>query len=205
MAEAKTPNRPDMARESGSLARRDRERDQVSNPRRQYGGWSSSPFGLMDRMAEEMDRTFDRMFRDFGMPRRSWLGRNPIGSGEREGGLWSPRVEAFQKGDRFIVRADLPGLKKDDIQVDLTDDAITIRGERREEHEDKDEREGYYHTEREYGEFYRTIPVPEGVIAESAQASFKDGVLEISMQAPPEASRKRRLEIKESSEGSQRK
>jgi HSP20 family protein len=199
MAESKTTttNRPDTSRESGqSMERRDRE--QTPGPRRQNAGWLASPFSMMDRMVEEMDR----MFRDFGMPRRSWPARSPFGPSERAG-IWSPRVEAIQKGDRFIVRAELPGMKKDDIQVDLTDDAITIRGERREERQD--EREGYYHTEREYGEFYRTIPVPEGVIAESAQASFKDGVLEISMQAPPEAARRRRLEIKESAEGGERK
>ena len=97
------------------------------------------------------------------------------------------------------MRADLPGLKKEDVQVDVTENAITIHGERREEHQD--EREGYFHSEREYGQFYRTIPLPEGVITDSAQASFKNGVLEISMQAPPaEATRGRRIEIKDAGE-----
>jgi HSP20 family protein len=105
-----------------------------------------------------------------------------------------------QKGDRFTIRAELPGLKKDDVQVELTEEAVTLRGERREEHEE--EREGYYHSEREYGQFHRTIPLPEGVIAETAQASFRNGVLEITMQAAPaEASRGRTLEIQDGSEG----
>jgi HSP20 family protein len=157
----------------------------------------------MDRMTEEMDRVFDRVFGDFGLPRRSWLSRNLVTPSTGEG-LWAPRIEAFQKGDRFFVRAELPGLKKDDVQVELTDEALTIRGERREEREE--EREGYFHSEREYGRFQRAIPLPEGVIAESAQASFRDGVLEISMQAPPaETRRSRRLEIQESPDTGQKK
>src|SRR5262249_12190231 len=101
-----------------------------------------------------------------------------------------------QKGDKYIVRAELPGLKKDDVQVELTENALTIQGERREQHEE--EREGYFQSEREYGTFYRSVPLPEGVITESAQGTFRDGVLEITMQAPPaEASRGRRIDIKE--------
>lgn len=199
MPEAKTKNAETLTSTKGNVGR---EPGGASLQRREIGSFGS-PFDLIDRMADEMDRTFDRMLSGWGMPRRSWFARSPLRSFERET-IWTPRVEAFQKGDRFIVRADLPGLKKDDVQVELTDDAISIRGERREEHEE--EREGYYHSEREYGQFYRSIPLPEGVIGESAQASFKDGVLEISLQAPPaEATRGRRLEIKESSESGEKK
>jgi HSP20 family protein len=185
MPETKT--KPEHSQQG--LQRQDRSRQQ--NVQR----WSSpfaSPFEFMDRMTEEMDRTFDRMFQNFGVPRRSFLrGSLP---GTREAGF-TPRVEAFQKGDQFIVRADLPGMKRDDVHVELTDDALTIHGERKEEHEES--REGYFHSEREYGQFYRTVPLPEGVIGESAQASFKDGVLEVTMKAAPaEANRGRKLEIK---------
>lgn len=166
--------------------------------RRAMQRWEPSggfgPFDFIDRMSDEMDRVFDRMFRDFGVPRRPWW-RSPGAMTAREG-TWTPRVEAFQKGDRFIVRAELPGMKKDDVQVELTEDALTLHGERREEHEE--EHEGYYHSEREYGQFYRTIPLPEGVIGESARASFRNGVLEIAMQAAPSEGRK--LEIKDSYE-----
>lgn len=195
MAETKT-NRSESSKEgSQTLARQ--ERDSAAMQRRgASGNWLASPVDVFDRMTEEMDRTFDRMFRDFGMPRRSWL-THPFRSRASEGS-WAPRIETFQKGDRYIVRADLPGLKKDDVQVELTNEAVTIRGERRDEKEE--EREGYYHSEREYGEFYRSIPLPDGVITESAQASFNNGVLEISMQAPPAETRSRRLEIKEASE-----
>ena len=155
----------------------------------------ASPFEFMDRMSEEIDRWFDRATRAIGSSRSGSSSHGLFGSHAREG-LWFPRVEAFQKGDVFIVRADLPGLKREDLEVDLTDDAVTIRGERRDEHQEQ--REGYWRSEREYGQFHRTIPLPEGVIAESAKATFRDGVLEISMQAaPPEANRGRRLEIKD--------
>jgi HSP20 family protein len=194
MAETKT-NRSESSKE-GTEALTRQERDRGGMQRRDAGNWLASPFDVFDRMAEEMDRTFDRMFRDFGVSRGSWLTR-PFRSRAGEG-LWAPRIEAFQQGDRFIVRADLPGLKKDDVQVELTDDAVTLRGERREEHEEK--REGYFRSEREYGQFHRSIPLPEGVITESAQATFKNGVLEISMQAPPAETRGRRLEIKDASD-----
>ena len=126
-----------------------------------------------------------------------------LGSGGT-GLLWTPRIEAMQKGDQFVIRAELPGLKKEDVQIDLGENALTIRGERREEHQE--ERQGYFHSEREYGQFHRTVPLPEGVIAETAQASFRNGVLEITMQAPPaEASRGRRLEITDESQSGETK
>lgn len=192
MAESKT-NRSEHSEGGQALARGERDRGTMrgTQPER----WLSSPFELMDRMSDEMDRVFDRVFRDFGAPRRSWLSSR----GERTmHGLWTPRVEAFQKGNQFIVRAELPGLKKDDVQVEVTDEAVTLHGQRREEREE--EREGFYHSELEYGQFHRTIQLPDGVIADSAKASFRDGVLEITMQAAPaEARRGRRLEITESS------
>ncbi|MGE3513384.1 MAG: Hsp20/alpha crystallin family protein, partial [Vicinamibacterales bacterium] len=157
--------------------------------------FSGNPFEIMQRMSDEMDRLFEDL--GFG---RSRLLRSAYG-GASPAATWSPRIEAFQDGDRFIVRADLPGVKKDDLDVNLTDDAITIQGQRQQEQ--RDERQGYYRSERSYGSFYRAIPLPEGVIADSCQANFKDGVLEITMQAPPhEVSRGRRIDIGESSETS---
>lgn len=180
-----------------------RERDTRGMRRWESGSATfGSPFELMDRMGEEMDRWWGRMFGDVGFPRRS-MRSGGFGSPAAQG-LWAPRIEAFQKGDRFIVRAELPGMKKDDVQVELTDEALTIHGERREEHEE--EREGYYHSERQYGQFQRTVPLPEGVITESANASFRDGVLEVTMQAPPsEANRGRKLEIKDAAAGDMKK
>ena len=149
-------------------------------------GWGSSPFRALQRMADEMDRMFD----DFGLGRR-WT------TPWRETGMeaWAPDIDVFQKNNELTIRADLPGLKRDEVSVDITDDAVTIQGERK--HEKEEEREGYYRSERSYGSFCRVVPLPEGAISEQAKANFHDGVLEITMPAPP-ASKGRRLEIAES-------
>jgi HSP20 family protein len=152
--------------------------------------WSGDPFSSMRRLSDQMDRW---IFGDlFG--RSLW----PSRAARETGGpaFWAPQIETFQRGDQFVVRADLPGLRKEDVNVEVTDAALVIQGERHEEHEEN--REGYYRSERSYGTFHRAVPLPEGTIAESAKASFKDGVLEVVMQAPPkEVSRGRRLEISE--------
>jgi HSP20 family protein len=93
-----------------------------------------------------------------------------------------------------LVRADLPGLRKEDVTVEISDDSLTIQGERRDEHEE--EREGLFTSERTYGSFYRVVPLPEGAIPDSGKASFKNGVLEVTVEAPPrEVSRGRRIDV----------
>jgi HSP20 family protein len=105
----------------------------------------------------------------------------------------------FQRNNELIIKADLPGLTKDDVKVEVTEDSVTLQGERRTEREE--ERQGVYRSERTYGNFHRVIPLPEGAITEQAKAIFRDGVLEISMPAPPEqVNRGRRLEITEAGE-----
>ena len=157
--------------------------------------FGNSPFSFMRRFSEEMDQ----LFGDFGFG-SGWLtpslGRGFMSDvGEFGRGLWSPQIETFEREGQLVIRADLPGLSKDDVKVDVSDDAITISGERRNENEQQ--REGYYRTERSYGSFYRQIPLPEGVNADDAQASFRNGVLEITLKAPQLQSQKRRLEISE--------
>jgi HSP20 family protein len=152
--------------------------------------WDPFPFRALRRFADE----FDRMFEDFGFGTQSGMTTFSKGSGSGNE-MWAPDVEAFQKGDQLVIKADLPGLSKDDVTIDVTDDAVTIQGERKAEQ--KEEREGYYRRERSYGSFYRVIPLPQGAITEQAKAEFRDGVLEITMPAPP-ASKGRRLEIRDS-------
>ena len=149
----------------------------------------ANPFSLLGRLAEQMTSVFD----DFGAP-----------VGSRSGALsrqlaWSPSIDVFQRGNELVVRADLPGVGPEDVNVDVSDDAITLSGERQDEQ--RDERNGVYRYERSYGSFYRTIPLPEGTIADQAKANFKNGVLEITIPAPPEqVSRGRRLEISRAEE-----
>jgi HSP20 family molecular chaperone IbpA len=107
---------------------------------------------------------------------------------------WSPRVDVVQRGNEVVVRADLPGVDPDNVTVDVTDDAIVLSGQRQEERVENGG--SVYRVERAYGAFYREIPLPEGAIVDQASASFRDGVLEISVPAPPaQVSRGRRLEI----------
>lgn len=136
----------------------------------------------VDRLAEDLGvgrGLFSSLER--GLPNRAW-------------GAWSPQVEMFERDGELVLRADLPGLSKDDVKVELGDNAVTIEGERREEREEK--REGFYSSERSYGKFYRRLPLPQGVDTEDATASFRDGVLEVTMPAPKaEARTARKLEI----------
>jgi HSP20 family protein len=159
--------------------------------RLQHREIGSSRGGLLERFSDEMDRIFD----DFGL-RGTW--RSPAWAPWRSSAssMWSPAIEVHQRNDELVVRADLPGLKKDDVKVDVSDDAITIEGERRQE--SKSEAAGLYRSERSYGRFCRTIALPEGAMTDQAKATFANGVLEITMPAPPEQARRgRRLEVSE--------
>ncbi len=150
--------------------------------------WMESPFGLMRRFSEEVERLFE----EYGIGRglRSW------GSGQgREQGqpLWSPQVEMYERDHHLVICADLPGLKKDDIQVEIADNTLTLHGERHQEFEDT--REGYRRSERSYGSFYRAIPLPESAEAEHAQANFQDGVLKITLPLSQEKKQRRRIDV----------
>ena len=107
---------------------------------------------------------------------------------------WNPALEAFQRGDEFVVRADVPGVDKKDLTVEVEDNALVIQGERSHQKEHKDD--GYYRTERSYGRFYRVVPLPEGAITDSIKATCRNGVLEVTLKAPPnEVTRGRQIEI----------
>jgi len=158
-----------------------------------------SPFSLMRRFSEEMDRLFGDF--SFGGSLATGVGREFNRLADLEGSMWLPQVEAFEREGNLIVRADLPGLTKDDINVDIADDAIKIRGERRQEKEENEE--GYYRSERSYGSFYREIPLPSGINREEANATFRNGVLEITVPVSARQSGSRRIEIGEGSEAEQ--
>src|SRR3972149_4907590 len=134
----------------------------------------TSPFTLMRRLSDDMERMFEdtwgarrfpRLFRGLEVPESRW----------------TPNIEAFERKGQFVVKADLPGMTKDHVKVEVSDGELVIQGERKEEKEQKEK--GYYASERSYGAFYRALPLPEGVKADEAKATFKDGVLEIVMPA----------------------
>jgi HSP20 family protein len=156
---------------------------------------TANPFGMMRRFTKDMERLFDdfeefrfsNFFKDFAPFRM-----------EFDTAKWVPQIEVLHHNGQLLVRADLPGLTKEDVNVELTDDMLTISGERKEEKEEK--REGFYRSERSYGNFYREIPLPEGAKTEDGAATFHNGVLEITMPVPKVETSTRKLEIKEPTE-----
>jgi HSP20 family protein len=190
----------DERKSQSALAKGNRESDTGIARREQLSNLRTvSPFAFMRRFSEEMERLFGDF--GFGHGLASGFGREFGRLAELEASMWSPQVEAFEREGKFIVRADLPGLTKDDIKVEVTDDAIKIRGERRQQKEESDE--GYYRSERSYGSFYRAIPLPSGVNPEEANATFRNGVLELTMPAPARQPGSRRIEIGEGTETKQ--
>ena len=174
-------------RETQEVARRETSSaPAMRDPYARSGNWPDS-FHQFRRLSDYMDRWFDSL----------GLGRMSQRPGSFEGawtGLWAPELETFMRGDQFIIRMDLPGLKADDVNVEVTDDSIRIHGERQQSHDDS--QEGWYRSERSYGQFHREVLLPEGAQADTAKASFRDGVLEIAIKAPPrQAAKPRRIAI----------
>jgi HSP20 family protein len=154
-----------------------------------------SLFRQMLRINDEMDRLFDSI--GFGSLFGSPLSETAASS---ERAVWSPEIEMFERDNKLVIRADLPGLHKDEVDVEIDNDQVRIRGERR--HEFSGQEGGVYRSERSYGRFERIIALPEGINAEQAEARYRDGVLEISMPAAQRAQSSRKLQIQEG-QGSQ--
>jgi HSP20 family protein len=150
-----------------------------------------NPFALLQRfLTEDISSVF-------GEPQSGKSRAGANGNGNADPLAFAPKIDVLQRGNELVVRADLPGVKPDDVTVEVSEDAITISGQRKEEA--VEDSGNIYRVERRYGAFFREIPLPEGAIADQAKASFKDGVLEITVPAPPEqVSRGRRLEIAKS-------
>ena len=136
------------------------------------------PFEELEDMERRIDEAFGRSF----LP-RVWR-RFPVAEKE-----WLPAVEMFEKEDRFIVKAELPGMKEEDIDISVTDDTLTIKGEKKSESEVKDE--DYCFCERSYGSFFRSIALPSNVDAKKIEANFDDGVLEVNLPKMPEVKPKK--------------
>lgn len=147
------------------------------------------PFSLMRRFSEDMDRLFEGFF---GPSLWSSEPLSMLGQSTR----W-PELEMHQEGNRWVVQADVPGLRREDVNVEVRDGELVISGERRSQSE-KNER-GFYRSERTYGSFSRAIPLPEGANLESASASFENGVLRIELEVPEQQQRSRRIEVREGS------
>jgi HSP20 family protein len=139
---------------------------------------AADPFAFMRRVTEELDRAF------------GFRSETPL-LPEFYPKMWAPEIEVFERGEKFVVRVDLPGLTKENVKIEVTHDELMIEGERKvEKREAPDEKaveknEGLYRTERTYGRFFRRVGIPEHVKAENAVATFRNGVLEIEMPTIP--------------------
>lgn len=132
-------------------------------------------FGDLTRMQDEMNRFFDEFF-----------GEHRQGLAE---GSWLPMVDVSETNGEFIVRAELPGMRHEDIDISVQDNILTLKGEKKQEK--KEERENFHRLERSYGSFSRSFSLPAGVKPDDIKATFKDGVLEISMPKAEEAKAKK--------------
>lgn len=138
-----------------------------------------TPWDLMHRATEEMTRLLDSI--DTGRAGMA-LGAGGLMRGlEGRGGagMFVPPIEVEQRSDAVVVRTDLPGIDPDQINVTVSDGVLNISGERTQE--EKEEREGFVRSERRYGSFYRAIPLPDGADEDNVNASFDNGVLEVTV------------------------
>lgn len=138
------------------------------------------PLHELGTLQNEMNRLFNTVFDTPALGNGGALRR------------WMPAMDLVETDDRFVLRADLPGLTEDDVKVEFEDGTLTVSGERKSEHESKGE--GYVRVERAFGSFSRSLTLPQGVDPEAVTASFERGVLEVSIPKP-EARKPRRIEI----------
>jgi HSP20 family protein len=137
------------------------------------------PFRELSSLQTEMNRLFNAAF------------DSPPGDG---GAVrrWAPAMDLLETDDNFVLRADLPGMTEDDVNIELEDNVLTVSGERKAEHEEK--REGFYRVERAFGSFARSLTLPRGIDAESVNAAFDKGVLEVRIPKP-EQRKPRKIQI----------
>ena len=133
------------------------------------------------------ERDMDRMMDDFfGRRFRPWWPERWFGGEAMD--VRAPVVDLFEEKDDIVVKAELPGMDKDDIEVNLTDNMLTIKGEKKKEDEVKEK--NFYRCERSYGSFLRNIDLPKAVLADKVKASFKNGILEVRVPKTEEAKSK---------------
>jgi HSP20 family protein len=141
------------------------------------------PFTGLSRWESEMDRMMDDFF---GRRMRPWWPERWL-RGEREE-ITAPAVDVYEEKDEIVVKAELPGMDKSDIEVNLSDSQLTLKGEKKKE--EKIEKENYFRSERSYGAFIRSVGLPTDVQADKVKASFKNGILEVRLPKTEEAKAK---------------
>jgi HSP20 family protein len=138
------------------------------------------PLRELSSLQSEMNRLFNTAF------------DAPSGSSGPVTRRWVPAMDLVESGDQFVLRADLPGMSEEDIQIELEDGTLTVSGERKAEHEQREE--GFHRVERSFGAFSRSLTLPKGIDGDAVSASFDRGVLEIRIPKPEER-KPRRISI----------
>ncbi|HSF59566.1 MAG TPA: Hsp20/alpha crystallin family protein [Candidatus Binatia bacterium] len=141
------------------------------------------PFMDLSRWERDMERMMEDFF---GRRARPWWPERWFRTEEME--VTAPAVDLYEEKDDIVVKAELPGIDKNNIEVNLTDHMLTIKGEKKKEEEVKEE--NYYRSERSYGAFIRTLELPKDVHSDKVKASFKDGILEVRLPKTEEAKAK---------------
>ena len=133
------------------------------------------PWKDFGSLQERINRMFDDTIRTL----------HPTDGEELEKGTWAPAVDIYETNDSFVVSADLPGLNKDEIQIDLKDNTLTLKGEKK--FEEKVSKDNYIRVERAYGSFVRSFTLPQNVDPEKIKAKYKEGVLEVTIPKKEDA------------------
>ena len=144
--------------------------------------------GFYDPVSE-VNRMFEDMLGN--------LARQPRGQQGTEVTEWAPAIDVVTEDGNLVVRAELPGVKQEDVDITLHNNVLTISGERKAEQEE--ERGGYYVRERRYGSFSRSLTVPEGVDESKIHARYENGVLEVTLEGAAEVQEPKRIQIEGSS------
>jgi HSP20 family protein len=142
----------------------------------------------LQSLQRDMDRLFDRFF-DMSTSRFA-----PFELSEERWAGFSPKTDIAETDEAFEVAFELPGLDDDDINVSVTEGALTVSGERREEHEDR--KRNYYRMERSYGSFRRTIPLPDEIKVDEVAATYKRGVLTVTLPKTEVARSRKKITVK---------
>jgi HSP20 family protein len=138
------------------------------------------PLRELNSLQSEMNRLFNTVFDAPSSSQGSVMRR------------WVPAMDLVEAGDHFVLKADLPGMSEEDLSIEFEDGTLTVSGERKNEHEEREE--GYLRVERSFGAFSRSLTLPKGIDADAVTASFDRGVLEIRIPKPEER-KPRRIEI----------
>ena len=139
------------------------------------------PKSLWERQVHDLFDDLQRL-----LPVSRWWGRERWPSNDMD--LHVPAIDVYETSDEIVVTAEAPGISKDDLEVNLSETTLTIKGEKKKEQEIKEEH--YYRNERSFGSFLRTVDLPGAVRPDQATASFKDGVLEVRLPKTEEAKRR---------------